>query len=491
MPNHELKNKTLKSVVWMLAGTGSQQGINLVIMMVLAHALAPSAFGLIGLAAVFIDILTIIGRAGLTEYLIQKRDPSQQELSTGFWTSFLFGVTLASLLFLLAPFLARCFGEPGLASILRWLSIACVFNTLGTVHEALLCRSFGFKALALRNVSASTVSGLIAVYMALHGFGVASLITQQIVSTGWLVSALWLSVRWVPSFQFSKATSLVQLRTGLSLVGAAILGTGNQKIIDLFVGYFLGTTALGYLRIAFKAIDVLYNICVIPVIKVANSTLAHLNNDPPAMVRAYLRLVQLTALVIFPVFLGSATVAPELVLLAFGPQWEPSIALMQISTLMAFFIPLAYYRNSVLMAAGRPDKIFFFSVISFAISLLICSITVQIGIKTTALGNALRFAFVTPISLVAIQKYAGVPIKETLQCVRPAMVSVCIMIAALWGLRLLGFPDVHPLLSMGITIVMGAAIYVGVLFVFFRKALFEAVKSVSKDGFFRKKGALC
>ncbi len=473
----------------MFAGTGGQQIANFAIMLVLARNLGPAAFGLVGIATVFIDIFSLIGRAGLTEVLIQNQNASQQELSTGFWTSLCFGIFLGAASFFGAPWLARVFAEPGLDPVMKFLSISCVFNTLGTVHEALLRRSFGFKALALRNVTATIASGAVAIVLALNDFGAMSLVAQRIVATAWLVAALWFSVRWIPSFRFSMAVCRKQLRMGVAVAGSSLLGTGNQKIIDLLVGYFLGTTALGYLRIAWKGLDLLLNLCVVPASSVIFTSLSHLQNDAAALARAYQRMVQMTALLIYPVFLGAAVVAPELIALAFGPQWEPSVLLMQFLTLMAFFIPLAYYRNNILLAAGRADQVFFLSLVSFIVSLVVSLIAVQIGIEATALGNTIRVALVTPVTLAVIQKYTGAKAMDTIKGSFPPAVAAVGMVGCLMLVRAAGAMPSWPVFSIGINVLLGAAIYAAILFIFFRGCWQEAARHVpGRFISFRRKG---
>ncbi len=470
-----LKRKTFLGTLWMLVGTSGQQIANFAIMVVLARELGPAAFGVVGLAMVVIDILTIIGQAGLTEVFIQNNGSSQKELSTGFWTSLVLGILLGAAVFLSAPLLAQFFGEPDLDPVMKCLSISCLFNTLGTVHEALLRRSFGFKALAARNVTASIVSGAVAIALALNGAGVFSLVAQRVVSTAWLMAALWIAVRWFPSFLFSWKNCLSQLRMGISIAGTSLLGAGNQRVMDLLVGYFLGTTALGYLRIAWKGLDVLLNLSVMPVQRVILTSLSHLQNDLPALARAYQRIVQISSLFIYPVFLGAAVIAPELVLLAFGPKWEPSVPLMQLYTFMGFFIPLAYFRNNVLYAVKRADKVFAISVVSFIVSVVVYVVAVRIGIAATAFGNVVQIAIMTPISMAAVQKYTGARAKDTLLNVLPPTVASLAMVAVLWTVRVVVNMPVYPILSLGISVALGALIYVGILYIFFRKYWDEVV----------------
>lgn len=482
-----LKHKTFLGLLWMFAGTSGQQLANLAVMLVLARNLSPAAFGLVGLAMVIIDVLTIVGQAGLTEVIIQKENPSQRDLSTGFWTSLCFGVFLAAAAVLGAPWVARVFSEPELVPIMRFLAISCIFNTLGTVHEALLRRSFGFKGLAIRNMSAAIVSGIVAILLALHGVGAQSLVAQRVISTAWLMSALWISVRWIPSFEFSLRSCLNQLRMGASIVGTTLLGAGNQRIVDLLVGFFLGTTALGYLRIASKGLDIMLNLSVMPIQRVILTSMSKIQSDKESIARTYRRIVQASSIFIFPVFLGTAAVTPELIPLVFGPNWNDSIILMQLYTMMAFFVPLIYYRNNTLYAIGQADKVFVLGAISFAVSVVVYTITVQIGIKATAFGSVVQMALVTPVTMSVLEKYTGVRSSDIMRDIVPPAVASSVMVGILFLLRYCGFVPSYPIFAIGFLASIGAFIYIVILYTFFRKACVETIGILPQP--FRKKMA--
>ena len=55
-----------------------------------------------------------------------------------------------------------------------------------------------------------------------------------------------------------------------------------------------------------------------------------MQDDPERLWNAYLRAVSTVALIGFPIFTGLAVVAPEAVLLVFGPQWGGAVLPLQI-----------------------------------------------------------------------------------------------------------------------------------------------------------------
>jgi PST family polysaccharide transporter len=69
---------------------------------------------------------------------------------------------------------------------------------------------------------------------------------------------------------------------------------------------------------------------------------------------AYTRSVRLTTLVTYPIFVGLAICAEEVLLVVFGAQWvgaTPYFVVISLLTLPHF---LRLYSNSLLRATGRP-----------------------------------------------------------------------------------------------------------------------------------------
>ena len=70
----ELKQKTVKGVVWSAVERFSVQGIQFVVMIFMARMLTPDDYGLVGMLAVFIAISQSFIDGGFSQALIRKQE---------------------------------------------------------------------------------------------------------------------------------------------------------------------------------------------------------------------------------------------------------------------------------------------------------------------------------------------------------------------------------------------------------------------------------
>jgi PST family polysaccharide transporter len=161
----------------------------------LARTLSPEAFGIVAIATAVIDLLNFIGRGGITEVLVQRRELDPRAMNAGFLASLICGAVLTLALIAAAPVFAQVFGTPELRSVMTLLAPICLLYAAGAVYEGILRHAFQFKQLALRNTTSTVVSGLIALAMALTGWGVWALVAQRLVGTVWSLAAMMVATR--------------------------------------------------------------------------------------------------------------------------------------------------------------------------------------------------------------------------------------------------------------------------------------------------------
>lgn len=476
-----IKQQSLQGFIWNVLGSGGQQVFAFLIFIVLTRTLGAVEFGIMAMAAVFIDVLSLATRAGLTEVVVQRAKLSELDKNTAFWTSLLLGLVFTACLFAAAGPLAALLGVEGLKPILEWLSVLTLITALGTVHEGLLRKEFGFKVLALRSVVANCIGGIIAVVMALNGFGIMSLVMQRLISMIVLTAVMWATLEWRPRLEFSAALCREQLRMGTMLASANILSMGNQRVIDLVVGYVLGPVALGYLRIAWRGLDLLLEIGVRPITNVTLSTFSALQDNKAQMARAYVRLSQLTSLLAFPLFLGAGVVAPEFIVLLFGDQWQQSVVPMQILTLTVLTFPIIYFKNSALMAIGRAHDVLWLNVLEFVLSFAVVLVCAQFGLIGAALGNVLRVVLITPVILYVLNKHIELDVRLLLARTWPLMHAAAWMIAVLSLARIAMNGALHPVLAMAVLVPAGAVVYFAALWIFHKPSMLELWNSLAAE----------
>ena len=80
--SESLKQKTIKGASWSFVEQILTRGVNFLIGIILARLLSPTDYGLVGMMGVFIAISQIFVDGGLTNALIQTKNPSDKDFST-------------------------------------------------------------------------------------------------------------------------------------------------------------------------------------------------------------------------------------------------------------------------------------------------------------------------------------------------------------------------------------------------------------------------
>ena len=95
----ELKEKTIRGLVWSAVEKFGVKIISFLSNIFLARMLTPDDYGCIGMLAIFLVISNAFVYGGFSSALIQKKDADEIDFSTVFYTNILFCTFLYLLLF--------------------------------------------------------------------------------------------------------------------------------------------------------------------------------------------------------------------------------------------------------------------------------------------------------------------------------------------------------------------------------------------------------
>ncbi|MEW5799923.1 MAG: lipopolysaccharide biosynthesis protein, partial [Bacteroidota bacterium] len=250
-----LRSIAITGVTWTAISQFSRLGIQLVTTLILARLLQPADFGLLGMALVIIGFVNVFKDLGTSSAIIQKKEVSQQLLSSIFWFNVLFGILMSIIILLLAPLVAEIFKEERLVPIVRVFVISFFATTLLSVQQALLEKKMNFRRLALLEITAAVMGAVVGISIALSGGGVWSLVFQTVSMTSVLCLMLWSqNLRWIPSFHFTLSDVNTIRSFSANLTGFTLLNYFLRNADSLIIGRYLGATELGLYNFAFKVI---------------------------------------------------------------------------------------------------------------------------------------------------------------------------------------------------------------------------------------------
>lgn len=361
-----------------------RQGLQFAVTIILARILTPNDFGVIALLGLFIGIASVFIDGGFSSALIQRQNVTHKDESTVFFFNLAMAGVTALLLSASAIWLADFFKQP----ILQFLTYAMAFNLLinafGAIHATLLTKELNFKVLAKVGVISSSVSGIAAVYLAMQGFGVWSLVWQGWIASFLMVSLLWVWHPWRPSWTFSFDSLKSLFGFGGYEMAATLTDVFSTNFNLLMIGKLFSAKEVGLYDRAQKT-QLLPTMVMMRIIdRVAFSAFSVASADKEKLVRGLRRAQSTSMFINVPAMIGLMLLAQHIMEVLFGEQWVSSAPILQVLAIAGILWPLHVLNLSVLKAQGRADLFFWISLLKKVIAIALTIVASFYGVMAIA-----------------------------------------------------------------------------------------------------------
>ena len=175
-----MRQKIFRSGIAVTASSLGVQLLSFITTVILARLLEPTDFGTMRLAAILLASMYLFAGMGMGQALIASRESTVRAAYHAGTINLIGGVVLTAVVFALAPVLAGFMNEDILTPIVRWMSIGVLMISLRIVPNAILEREMMFGRRIIPDMSGAFTRMIVAVALALAGFGVWSLVIAWI-----------------------------------------------------------------------------------------------------------------------------------------------------------------------------------------------------------------------------------------------------------------------------------------------------------------------
>lgn len=375
-----LTDKTIKGVGWNSVDRIVNYGIGFVVGIVLARLLSPEEYGLIGIIGIFTAIFNIILDSGLSVALIRKKDVTDTDYCTVFWTNLLLSIVLTSILYVGAPVIGHFFNRPELVPYIHVMSFILVLNALSITQQAILTKRIDFKTQTKISLIAHTLSGIIGIAMAYTGFGVWALVAQQMTSRLFTTILLWTYNKWWPKLIFSWNNFKVLFGFSWKLLLAQIISSLWTQVYQAVVGKVYSPATLGQYTRARQYGQLVSSSVGDVVLKVSLPVMSSIQNEDDRLLRAFRTIIKTTMLVSSVLLIGMAACAKPLIFVLIGEQWLPCVPMMQIISFTLMLYPLHQININMLTVQGRSDIQLFLQIIKCILAIGPILLGIYVGI---------------------------------------------------------------------------------------------------------------
>ena len=355
MAEPTLKQKTAKGLFWGGLSSGVQQILNLVFGLVLARILDAEDYGMVGMLAIFSAIAGTIQESGFTAALTNQKEIRKEDYNAVFWFSALTGVVFYLILFFCAPLIAQFYGRPELIGLSRIVFLGFLFGGLGIASNAYLFKQLMAKERAKIDIIALFCSGIVGVTMALNDFAYYGLAAQTTVYIG-VGSLLKLYFSpWKPSLQINFRPLREMFGFGSKLLLTNIFTQVNNNVMSVILGKFYNAQQLGFYSQGQNWMVKGYLFIGGMISSVAQPVLVETSNNIDQQRAIFRKMIRFGAFVSFPVLLGLAFVAKELIVILIGEKWLPSVPFLQLSCLWGAVVYMWLLYTNLLISHGKSD----------------------------------------------------------------------------------------------------------------------------------------
>ena len=453
-----LKKKTVHGVLWSTLERFSVQGIQFVVMIIMARMLTPNDYGLVGMLAVFIAVSQSLVDSGFSQALIRKQDRTEIDNSTVFYFNLVVGLILYGILFAAAPLIADFYNEPQLIPITRVIGLSVLFNSLVVVQRALLTIKIDFKTQAKAALTAAISSGAVGIWMASSGYGVWSIVTQQLINLGINTLLLWVLSHWRPQLIYSWKSFYELFGFGSKLLVSGLIDTIYRNIYLIVIGKVFSASDLGYYTRAHQFTDFPSSNLTGIIQRVTYPVLCSIQNEDERLANVYRRFLRISAFVIFPLMMGLAAVAEPLVLTLLKEQWLFTATLLSIICFQMMWYPIHAINLNLLQVKGRSDLFLKLEIYKKIVGVIILCITIPMGLIAMCIGGF----FSSMIALIINTYYTGQLIhvgyfRQMRDLMPIFLLSISMGCIVYFTINLF---HIHPIVQLSIGIVIGILYYV-------------------------------
>lgn len=465
-----IKEKTVKGISWNLIESILNNIIRFVIGIVLARLLSPNDFGIIAIVTVFFTISEVFINGGFGQAYIQKKTVTSTDADTVFIINLSISILIYLILWISAPYIANFYRQEELVDIIHIMGIIIVVNSFNIIQVSQMRRLMAFKRKAIVTMLSLLISGTFGVILAYIGFGVWSLVFQQISNRVLVTIGLYFSSDWRFKFRFSKDSFNSLFALGGWLLIANIFKTLFDNLYRLIIGRFFSTVELGLFSKARQFEGMVSQQFSWAVGMVSFPVLSQSQNNKKELNSKYSLFLKYVTLITFPSLTILIVVSDPLILFLLTEKWVDMIPYLKLVCFIGMLTPIYDLNMQTLQSIGKGKLVFNLSLIRNVLRIVNVSIvySLKLGLTYIIIGEITLLIITLLINSFYTKKYFIIGIKDNLR-----IFGLFIVGSAVSGI--VGYLVVGQFTNNILQIVFGTisslSIYTACIYIFNRKTI--------------------
>jgi len=474
----EFTARVRRAVFWRSGSQIVAQIVSWAATLIVIRLLQPSDYGHFAMTQVILSFMQFLNGYGLASALVQGESLESHRLRQAFGMMLVLNGVLAAAQIVIAPYAADYYEQPLVADMLRVQALIYLATPFIAIPEVLMGRSLDFRRPAIVNLAASVAGAVVALYGAMSGWGVWTLVWAPIVlfwvrGLGYVIATGFLPV---PSFDFRESGGMVAF--GAAMLGSQFLWLIQSQSDILIGGRLFSPHDLGLYAEALFLCQIVVSRFIPPLNEVAFPAYARLQSDLAAIRWSFTRALRLVMLVACPIYFGLAVSAEPLVVTLFGWKWREMAPFVTLIALAMPFMTVQVMFPPLCNALGRPGL----STLIAGVGAVTMPTAFLVGSRFGIMGLAWAWLLAYPLFTLATVRIAIRPVGlgkgDLLRAVAPGILCSAAMALILLAFRPILPTGLRPVVQLGALVATGGATFLALVLMFARAPLNDLIALV-------------
>lgn len=353
--NKSMRNSTISSMIWKFLERIVAQAISLIVSIIIARIIDPSAYGVVSLVTIFFVFSDVIIAGGLNTALIQKKECDELDYSSVFWASLIFSIIIYLLLFAFAPLISNLYNQPILISIIRVMGLVLPVYAAKSIVCAYISATLQFKKFFFATIGGTVLSGMIGIFLATKGYGAWALVAQQVINTAVDTLLLYLTTKLKIHFKMSLIKIKKLFGYGWKILVSSLINTLYNEIRPLFIGAKYSAADLSYYSKGNSFPSLISTTTTNTLSAVLFPVLARFQDDKEALLKYTRLFIKIASFLVFPLMLGLFATSDNLISVLLTDKWIEASYYVKIFSLSSMFNMINIGNCETIKAMGRSD----------------------------------------------------------------------------------------------------------------------------------------
>jgi O-antigen/teichoic acid export membrane protein len=431
------------------AGKYTSMLMEFVSVMVVSRILTPAELGVFSLAMGSIAIGQMLRDFGLSLYIVQEKELTDEKIQGCFTISVILCWSIALLYYLSAPMLGRFFENDSVEFLVKILAVNFLIIPFGTFTLSLLRRAMKFDSMMVIDVTTALVRSSTAIVLVLSGQGVVSLAYASLAGACMTVLMSIKHTNWLHyriSFKHMK-----NIASFSSLVSASnIISELKATIPEMIIGKQISVESVAYFSKANATLGLFYKLITSAITPVIQPHISKIRREKKNTDEVVYQIQNYTLSLQWPFCIFIFVFANGVIGLLYGPQWQESVALTSVLAVLLFIDGFTVFGEQLLNAVGRVGFIFRLALLTLFLRVSLVLLLVPYGLKYIVASFLVVTLIKTAVLFPVMYKEFSLNTKRLFNMywlnLKICLPLLLLAFAADYVIKLVGYNDLYVLL---------------------------------------------